>query len=367
MDIVIVGSGIAGLGTAMAFTDAGKKVMVLEKKMTGEASQAAAGILDPFLERGPRHPLLPLAISALRKFPQLIQKIRKVTGGDAGYRCAGLMYVAFTPAEEKILRAKYRWQKKTGVALRWLKRHEVVKREPGVCGSVRCGIYYPGIGRVIAPDFLRSIRTYLIKKGCLFRTVSRDPRPVTDQKGVKRFMFGAGGNTYLAADMVFTRGAWEKYSPKKNVRPWFRPVRGQALIVRMPRCKLMTTVHSVRSAYVVPWQKSVYLLGSTVEFSGFRPHTTRAGLCRIRDGAQRLVPAFRSARMIRKWAGLRPISRDRLPVIGRTGAGGAYLLNGLYRSGILLGCELGRLLSHGIMRRKMPKIIEPYSPGRIKI
>ena len=70
-DAAVLGSGIAGMGTAKALADLGLRVIVLEKDMRGAASIRAAGILDPFLEiSGMQQTLARLNLSAFSQFDQ---------------------------------------------------------------------------------------------------------------------------------------------------------------------------------------------------------------------------------------------------------------------------------------------------------
>jgi glycine oxidase len=77
------------------------------------------------------------------------------------------------------------------------------------------------------------------------------------------------------------------------------------------------------------------LIGATVEHAGFDKRTTAAGLAFLREVAARLVPELAGAHPVEHWAGLRPGSRDGLPLIGAT-APGVVIATGHYRNGILL-------------------------------
>ena len=53
-----------------------------------------------------------------------------------------------------------------------------------------------------------------------------------------------------------------------------------------------------------------------MEETGFVNETTPEGLAELTAIARRVFPASASARLVSHWAGLRPITPDRLPILG---------------------------------------------------
>ena len=74
-----------------------------------------------------------------------------------------------------------------------------------------------------------------------------------------------------------------------------------------------------------------------MEYAGFRPEVTAAGLARIFSGVDRALPALDRAEVQRTWAGLRPVTPDGLPIIGaEPRLAGLWYATGHGRNGILL-------------------------------
>src|SRR5690606_20795129 len=63
---------------------------------------------------------------------------------------------------------------------------------------------------------------------------------------------------------------------------------------------------------------------------------TARGLLRLLETAVRLCPALEGAGVGEHWAGLRPYTDDRLPIIGPGPLPGLFLATGHFRNGILL-------------------------------
>ncbi len=126
-DAIILGDGIAGVSAAAALSRYFKKVLVIGKKRSaGASTPRAAGILDPFLEMNGTSPLFKFARTAFRSYPRWIRSLG-VSLTEAGYQKTGMLYIAMNEQEEKDLRRRFKWQKKSGLSVRWLTAREILR------------------------------------------------------------------------------------------------------------------------------------------------------------------------------------------------------------------------------------------------
>jgi glycine oxidase len=352
---IVIGAGVAGLGVAAGLAEKGKKVLVLNKKLLGEASPASAGILDPFLEMKPGHSLFSLCRNAFQRYPAFLKKIGNK---NLSYQKTGMLYVALNAAEEKELNRRYAWQKKTGIPARLVSRQAILKSNPGVSVLVRSGLFYPSIGRLQPPKLLAAWKAYLKRRGVDFLEVDQASRLlIASQKaaGVE-----INGKPFHAQAVVNAAGSWAGHKSMHIPAPVL-PARGQIMVV-CGKVKINTILHSLDGGYVVPWGKNRYLVGSNVEFCGFKPKVTEKGLRSIWSRNRRILPGLEKCKRTQVWAGLRPYSKKRLPLIGATRVRGLYLAAGYYRSGILISAHVGKLLAKGIVSGKMPSELKPFQP-----
>ena len=99
--------------------------------------------------------------------------------------------------------------------------------------------------------------------------------------------------------------------------------------------------------------------GATSEDAGFDPHTTGGGRKQLRVAASALVPSLGSAGIVEHWAGLRPVSPDGLPILGRDREFPALIYaGGFSRNGILLGPWAGEAVGALIASEALE-----HSPG----
>jgi glycine/D-amino acid oxidase-like deaminating enzyme len=118
-------------------------------------------------------------------------------------------------------------------------------------------------------------------------------------------------------------------------------------------------------AYLVPREDGQTYVGATVEEVGYRKRTTDSGLASLRSGAIELVPALRSAKQRRAWAGLRPGSPDGMPIMGKLpGWDNVWVSTGHFRNGILLAPIAGLLVAKSIIAGKPDAQLVTFDPAR---
>lgn len=362
-DAIVVGTGIAGLSTAIGLAHSGKRVLAIGRKaLKGEASPAAAGILDPMVDMEPRNPMLALGLESFRGFTSFIRRLRARTGMDVGYARPGLLYLALSDAEKQVLRKRFHWQRRCRIPLRWLTREAILRKEPACSKRVRAALFYPTIGRVHPRRLMRAMERWAKLSGVSIRKYASGATWL--RRGGAVAGVRVGQRTFRSGVIVNAAGAWAGAKGRGGGRLPVRPARGQLLLMKGRGPKIRTILHSLGGAYIVPWDSGEYLLGSTVEFVGYRPRITRPGVAGIRRRTKSMAPAISKWKLRKAWAGLRPCAKDRLPILGAMPLSGLYAATGFYRSGILIGFHAGQLLARGIVEGSMPHLLRPFSPGR---
>jgi D-hydroxyproline dehydrogenase subunit beta len=84
---------------------------------------------------------------------------------------------------------------------------------------------------------------------------------------------------------------------------------------------------------------------------------------RIVRGAIRLVPALAEAEIRSAWWGIRPLTPDERPVVGRVGEG-LWIAAGHGSEGVILGAGTGQLIAAQLLGHDPPFDPEPFDPGR---
>ncbi len=84
---------------------------------------------------------------------------------------------------------------------------------------------------------------------------------------------------------------------------------------------------------------------------------------KIVHGAIRLLPALADARVRSAWWGIRPMTPDERPMVGRV-APGLSVAAGHGSEGVILGAGTGRLIAAQLLGEDPPFDPEPFDPGR---
>jgi glycine/D-amino acid oxidase-like deaminating enzyme len=370
-DVVVVGGGLAGLSVALYLTqlDPSRHITILEKedylatnKKTSVASFAAAGMLAPQSERLPKGDYLDLCLASKRMYPDftdLVETLAKdageegapylwsSTGESSGLEPWNIGYVAsggfLAPAFAGDVVATYAPPEGSGVA-KWLDATQVRELEPNLHSNVVGGWWFPEDSSVDARRLTCSLRAACVGAGVQF--LSGPNYEVTSldlADGACQGLWLKNGKYFKAKSILVANGAW-----MRNLLPVpIESHKGQSLSLRMPKDQppLLKRVLFAQDSYIVPKADGRIVIGATVEAGSFDPNVTPAGIMHILQHALQLVPGLADLPIEETWAGLRPTTPDKGPIIGETPWKNIFLAGGYWRNGVLLSPKTGELLA----------------------
>ena len=98
---------------------------------------------------------------------------------------------------------------------------------------------------------------------------------------------------------------------------------------------------------------------------GFDETPTQSGREDITRSLLKMMPYIEDAQLVQQTACLRPVTPDRLPILGYVPkVEGIFLATGAERKGIVLGPSMGRITADMIINGTSTIPIEPFSPTR---
>jgi glycine oxidase len=359
-DVIVVGGGPIGAASARELALAGRRVLVLEPGGDrGQAWRAAAGMLAPQIEAEPDDPLLELGLAGRELYSTLAPALRETTGLEIGLWREGIAHVAANEAEAAELRARCAWQRQHSFLSDWLDADEVRVRWPWL-GSTEGALWAAREG-ALEPEKL--VAALLADATRLGATLREDAALGVVQRGDRIAGVVGQRDRYSAADVLLAAGAWSG-SVEGVPRPVaVAPVRGQMVALPWPAGARRAIVYG-HGCYLMA-RGDEAILGSTMEYVGYRPETTSAGLARIFGAATALCPSFSTASVKRTWAGLRPVTPDGRPIIGaEPRLPGLWYATGHGRNGILLAGITGVIVRQLLSGEPTVEDIDAYSPAR---
>jgi glycine oxidase len=362
--IVIVGGGVIGCSCAYFLAKAGAEVTLLERgEVAGEASGASAGLLTALSEEGDKGPeFLRLWQESLAVYEEVLPELAK-TGIDVRYRRSGILRVALSDEEGAQLRQLFQVRKAEYPDDLWLEAKELRSAEPQLDADAVGGILSPTEAYLNPKNLVLAFAAAAGQYGA-------DIRP---GRAVEQLETSAGRvvaartarSRHEADAFLLAGGSWAgELGAQLDVSIPVHPIRGQMFSVRAPAEPLQHVIWGMRG-YLVPREDGQTFVGATLEDVGFDKSNTPEALDRLRLAGEELVPALKGGEVVRAWAGLRPASRDGLPILGPLpGYENAWVAAGHYRNGILLAPVTGKVMAEAILSGSMPEHLGPFSPAR---
>ena len=105
--------------------------------------------------------------------------------------------------------------------------------------------------------------------------------------------------------------------------------------------------------------------GSTMESVGFDTATTQDGITKVKSAAEEICPALSSSGSVHAWSGLRPVTPDMLPLIGRDPEHHSLIYAcGHSRNGVLLAPLTGDLIADLVTGTPLSYDLSQFRPDR---
>lgn len=338
-DVVVIGGGAVGAACARELAVAGRSVLLIDRDAgEGDAWRAAAGMLAPQIEAHGEEPLFELGLAGRERYAALAGPLRETTGIDIGLWQDGIARVATDETDAVAVRAAVAWQRQQGHLCDWLDADEVRARWPWLART-HGALWAAREGALDPQRLVQALRADAERHG--MRLV-RDTVTALESAG-DRITAVVGRERYAGAQVVLAAGAWSGRIDGLPRPVSVEPIRGQMAALPWPPGAARAIVYH-KTGYMVA-RGDEAIVGSTMEYAGYRAETTSAGLARIFAGISALCPALAKAEVRRTWAGLRPGTPDGRPIIGREPrAENLWYATGHGRNGILLAAITGELI-----------------------
>jgi glycine oxidase len=350
-----------GCASALALAKAGAKVVVLERSVPGaEASSAAAGILGAQVETGEADSGFELAHQSRARYPAWADQLKIATGIDVGYRQCGILRVAFDEESKAQILREIAWQAKAGLPVERIEDAKLRALEPKLDPSASFALFFPEEGQVDPPRLIRALYIAAMQAGASFRTGAY-VRAVAAEAGVVRGVVLDDGTRISSEHVVLAAGSWSTLVEGIPLEPSaVRPVRGQMVELETREPALKRIVFGPR-CYLVPREDGRILVGSTLEFVGYRREVTAGAIRELLAAAIELVPSLSDAVLGRTWSNFRPYSDRGRPLIGASEVRGLILATGHHRNGILLAPVTAEIVRALVLGEKPPFEVGTYA------
>ncbi len=365
-DVLIVGAGIIGSAIAYNLSKRGIDVMVVDRAETGsQASSAAAGLLAPLGPLSGPGPFADLLLTSLSLFPALVPELEAASGLQLGYEQTGTLRIVRAPKYIPHLKKRLEAWQPLGLTMHWLTGDEARQQEPFLTPDVSAAIYAPEEAQIQASRITQAFALAASQLGARFSAYTE----AIDIKHAGNTITGIQtrqGNIINCAHLILATGCWAaEYAKWLNITLPVSPVKGQIISLQKALPPLKHIIFG-ESLYIAPKQEEI-IVGATKENVGFDTQVIDKGSFWLKDTARRLIPTIQQAALLSAWAGLRPGTPDRQPILGPApGWKNVTLAAGHNGVGIILSAITGQTIAELVATGHRPEIIRPFSVERFQ-
>lgn len=369
-DVAIIGAGVIGCSIAREAAARGLRVIVIERDSPGRrATWAAAGMLSPLGDAAGAGPFLELADESLQRFASYAHTLREETGIDIEYRTSGKLQVSLGDMDDE-LHAVAASPLGPRFDVTELDRNAARALEPALSDRVTLALRIGRDHRVNNRLLAQALIASATATGVIFR--SANPASALIARGGRVAGVRLASGEHIDAEkVVLAAGAWSgQIEELPRVIP-VHPIKGQMFAVdgrvrgaQRPEV-LLRQVVLTRQCYVIPRDDGRLLVGATVEDVGFHKGPTPRGLSQLMAAAASVLPAIEDLPLVETWAGFRPATPDRLPILGADpDVPGLFYATGHFRNGILLAPITAACIAELLVGGTPPVALDPFSAAR---
>lgn len=368
--VIVIGAGIAGASTAYQLAKQGADALIIDRKDEGQATDAAAGIICPWLSQRRNKAWYRLAKAGARYYPVLIEELESEGETETGYARVGALSIHMDP--EKIGKMEERAYKRIEDAteigeITRLDEHRTRELFP-LLDEGYSSIHISGAARVDG----RALRDALLgsaqRNGA--ELIYGDAKLEFQSNRVTGVTVGA--NRYPADIVIVCAGAW--------ARPLLQPLgidfkvsyqKAQIMHLQVPNAKQNTgnwpVVMPPSDQYLLAFEQQKIVIGATHEnnIEGYDTRITPGGMHEILSKCLTFAPALADSMFQEVRVGFRPYTADFLPVIGAIpGWEGLLAVNGLGASGLTMGPYIGVQLAKLALGMELDIDLTDYDIGK---
>lgn len=346
--IIVIGAGILGASAAYHLARSGADVTLVDRGDKGQATDAAAGIVCPWLSQRRNKAWYQLVKGGARYYPELIAQLEADGEMETGYKRVGAISLHSDPEklEKMAERAIKRREDAPEIGEVTILSPAETKRLFPPISEEYGSVYVSGGARVNGRALRNALVRAAVKNGASLlngdTTIFHENNKVL---GIK-----LEGKTMHAEKVIVTAGAWsQELLEPLGVNFKVTPQKAQIVHLELPQTETSSwpVVMPPTNQYILTFEDGRVVVGATHEDeAGFDNRVTAGGVNEILNKSLSVAPGLADSTMLETRVGFRPFTPGFLPVIGALpNYENIFLANGLGASGLTSGPYLGAELA----------------------
>ncbi|MEJ3719840.1 FAD-dependent oxidoreductase [Paenibacillus polymyxa] len=348
--VIVIGSGILGASTAYQLAKIGADVILVDRKDKGQATDAAAGIICPWLSQRRNQAWYQLAKAGARFYPGLIEELKSEGETETGYAQVGALSIHDDLEKIKKMqeRAHLRHTDAPEIGeITQLNEKETHEQFPLLEDRYH-SVHISGAARIDG----RALRDALI------RSAQRNGATLIHGDAVLQYNFDhvtgvtVDGHSFSSDVVIVCAGAWaNQLMLSLGIRFKVSFQKAQIMHLQIPAGQDTGTwpvIIPPSDQYLLAFDQQKIVIGATHEneIEGYDTRVTAGGMQEILNKGLELAPGLANSTFQEVRVGFRPFTPGFLPVLGAVpGWNGLIAANGLGASGLTMGPFIGSQLA----------------------
>ncbi len=332
-DVVIIGGGVIGTVIAFYLAQAHCDVLLLERHDIGMGTTSAAAAAA-LLQTKTSANKLKIANQSLHLLDLLYEQLEH----RFEYKHTGSLLAANTPDEMDLICEMNSNLQNLGLEVELLDGQQARDLMPILGDTVIGGSYSPNDAQINPLELIVACANEAKLLGAKFVTFTEVLGIETVGERIQAVNTDAG--RVLTDTVINATGVWApRIAKMAEINLPITPLKGELLVTeRMPKMMqgtliaakyLLSKTKLEQNTTDAAPKRSVgitlvqvdhgnFIVGSTREPAGFDCRSTYSGISELVNQLLELAPSLANTRLLRSYAGLRPITPDGYPIIGRT-------------------------------------------------
>lgn len=348
--VIVIGSGIVGASTAYQLTKLGAEVIVIDRQDKGQATDAAAGIICPWLSQRRNQAWYKLAKAGARFYPELISELESEGETATGYAQVGALVIHNDLEKLKKIEERAHLRKEDAPEIGTitpLNDIETKEKFP-LLGDGYHSIHISGAARVDG----RALRDALIRSANRNGAILINGNAALLYEADRVIGVTVDEKSFLSDQVIVCAGAWAN-SLLQPLGINFKVSFQKAQIMHLHVEQSLDTgnwpvVIPPTDQYLLSFDEHKIVIGATHEndIDGYDTRVTPIGMQEILNKGLQLAPNLAESTFDEVRVGFRPFTPGFLPVIGSVPRwDGLMAANGLGSSGLTMGPFIGNQLA----------------------
>ncbi|WP_391117420.1 NAD(P)/FAD-dependent oxidoreductase [Psychrobacillus sp. L3] len=357
---IVIGGGILGASTAYHLAKENAKVTLVDRMDLGQATDAAAGIICPWISQRRNKKWYELVKNGAKYYSQLVEDLEDLGETTTGYKKVGA--IALQNEEKKLRKMLERAIEKREDApeigeLKILTPEETKALFPLISEDFS-SLYVEGAARVDG----RAMRDALIRGA-----KKLGAEVIYGEADISNGVLLIDGNPCDAEVIILTTGAWGNELPSKlgaDMKVSFQKAQIMHFRIENKATGDWPVVLPPTNQYLLAFDNGKVVAGSTYEENTeYDISVTEAGKLELIEKSTSTAKVLETAFIEEVRVGFRPYTPEFLPIIGKIpGFESIYFANGLGASGLTAGPFVGAELARLVLGKKTVLDLSVYAP-----